>query len=173
MCYEKGFLAKLINELTECYNTEMTILPQIYDHITKLSHSKTDKSNTMCLPFKLGSRSNDYLEYEVPNPVMYVTKLDIVRNGGCYSRPDFEYVLLNGSVKYYLEQDHSNHIPLRTVKFPAFLVNSITEKRTSFTLPTLTLLLSAERSLKQRNRDSRRENSMRQRNPNNSICLPE
>lgn len=125
LCYEKGFLAKLINELTECYNTEMTILPQIYDHITKLSHSKTDKSNTMCLPFKLGSRSNDYLEYEVPNPVMYVTKLDIVRNGGCYSRPDFEYVLLNGSVKYYLEQDHSNHIPLRTVKFPAFLVNSI------------------------------------------------
>ena len=48
-----------------------------------------------------------------------------------------------------------------------------TEKRISSTLPTLTLPLSAEKSLKRRSRDSRRENSMRQRNPSNSICLPE
>ena len=48
-----------------------------------------------------------------------------------------------------------------------------TEKRTSSTLPTLTLLLSVEKSLKQCSRDSRRENNMRQRNQSNSICFPE
>lgn len=125
LCCEKDYLSNLIDRLIECYNTEMTILPQIYDHIIRLSHSNKTKSNTICLPFKVGSRNNEYLEYEVPAPGVYVTKLDIVRNGECYDKQDFEYVLLNGNVKYYLEKDHSNHIPLRSVKFPTILVNSI------------------------------------------------
>ena len=125
LCYEKDFLSKLINGLAESYNTEMTILPQIYDHINRLSYPKTDRSNTICLPLKLCTRNDDYFEYEVPNPGVYVTKLDVVRQGECYDKKELEYVLLNGYVMYYLEKDHLSHIPLRTVKFPAFGVDSI------------------------------------------------
>lgn len=125
LCYEDDFLSRLINELAECYNTEMKILPQIYDHIIRLSYSKTAKSNNICLPLKLSSRNNEYLEYDVPDLGAYITKLDIVRNGESYDKQEFEYVLLNDDVKYYLEKDHSNHVPLRTVKIPTSFVNSI------------------------------------------------
>ena len=127
MCYDKCFLTCLISKLRECYNMEMMILPQIYDIITQLTHSKTDRenSNVAYLSVKYRDEKDDYIEYRVSDSGVYVTKIDVERIRKCYDRQEFEYILLNGNIKYYLEKDYINHSPLRTIMNPTLLVKSI------------------------------------------------
>lgn len=129
LCCHPGYIALLMDTLQKCYQTEMTIMPQIYDEIMKLTYSKEHSSRFRIMDLSPSKKSvhdnRNYIEFSVPDSEIYISKIDIIRTGKCFDDNGFEYVLINDDAKYFLEKDSPDHMPIRTVKTPAFKLKTL------------------------------------------------
>ena len=127
LCYESEYIAKLVDTLNECYNTEIRILPQIYNHLIKLVYPKNyyEQNKIISLSIKDGEVHDDFVEFDVAKYEVYLSRIDIVRSGKCLDSEKHEYILINNERKYFLEKDSHDHIPLRTISFHAIKLSTL------------------------------------------------
>lgn len=129
LCCDANYIALLINTLNECYQTEMTIMPQIYEEIIKLTYSKEHSVRHRIMSMPPSEKSvhdyHNYIEFGTPDSGIYVSRIDIIRKGKYFDGDGFEYILVNDDVKYFLEKDSPDHMPIRTVKTPVFLLKTL------------------------------------------------
>lgn len=127
LCFETDYLCKLINTLSECYTKEMDIMPQIYSCIIKLTYSKShcEMNNTICLAKTIKDDELGFVEFNIPELDLYTSRIDIIRCGEYNPTQKFEYILLNNKMKYYLEKDHFDHMPLRSLKIPTIKLRNL------------------------------------------------
>ena len=58
------------------------------------------------------------IAFNIPDLGIYTTQIDVVRTGKCFDRTEFEYMIINDEVKYFLEKNSSDHLPVRSLKIP-------------------------------------------------------
>lgn len=126
LCCEPTYISSLIDRLEECYQVEMEILPRIYEELVKLTYSKQNIAQHAIIALTPGAHIDDEddiklgsIAFNIPDSGIYTTQIDVVRTGKCFDRTGFEYVIINDEVKYFLEKDSSDHIPVRSLKMPA------------------------------------------------------
>lgn len=129
LCRNTDYITILINTLNTCYQTEMTIMPQIYKEIMNLTYPKEHSNRYRIMNLPPSEKSihdhHNYIEFSVPDAGIYVSRIDIIRNSKCFAGDLFEYVLANDDAKYYLEKDSPEHVRIRTLKTPALKLKTL------------------------------------------------
>ena len=127
LCRDPNFTMLLSRTLQKCYNVEMEVLPQICKLVSNLTYSKDycQQNRSYVVPKVSGTTANKYIGYDMSDYNPYITKIDIIREGECYTGDYFEYILLNDSIKYYLEKDSSDHIPVRSLKISPVKLHNV------------------------------------------------
>ena len=127
LCIDAEYIDTLVNSLKQCYETEMAILPQIYEEINKLTYTKNHFINNQIISLLLkdGKVLDEYVEFDVSKYNTYFFQIDIIRCGGYFLDNGFEYIIVNNCKKFYLEKDGPNNNLIRTVKIPAVKLQTL------------------------------------------------
>ena len=127
LCTQPDYIKKLVAVLNKCYYDELSLLPQIYEEVLKISILRSpllgDKH------FRLfgcdAIQHVNCLEYSIDNDIGYVNGIDIIRCGEYPPSPQMQYVVLNNDFVIFLEKDGYGHLPVRSVRFSVQKINNI------------------------------------------------
>lgn len=83
-----------------------------------------DLNKKMHLSVRSSDKEAGYIEFQIPEPGIYTSQIDIVRKCDCPGESDFPYLLIN-ETKYYVEPDTIDQMPIRSLKIPSTCLKTL------------------------------------------------
>lgn len=127
LCLSSSYLCSLIETLKKCYKAEQDILPLLHNYLITLEYQKKhiDESTIISLEEKALSGRNNYIEYIIDNTNIYIYRFDIVLHGNELNYNSFDYILLNDSMKFYINVNSFTNYPVRSFNISPVKITSL------------------------------------------------